>query len=121
MNTLKINAKNNLNAFLKNNRLSSDQVKTLCLFALFFLALTPEVLGVKSEELTDKGFKQSTSDLLAILNNSLIPITLVAGCLASAALAFMKSTPTPFVIAILTTISFGFAKVWINTTYAICV
>jgi hypothetical protein len=32
----------------------------------------------------------------------------------------MKSSPTPFVIAILTTISFGFAKVWINTTYTIC-
>lgn len=120
MNTIKINAKTNLKAFLKNNRLSSDQVKTLCLFALLFLASTPEVFGAKTEELTDLGFKASTTNLFAILNNSLIPIVLIAGCLASAALAFMKSSPTPFVIAVLTTISFGFAKVWINTTYAIC-
>ncbi len=120
MNTLKINAKNNLNAFLKNNRLSSGQVKTLYLFALFFLAFTPEVFGV-DDKIADKGFQASTDNLVAIINGSLVPITLIAGCLASAALAFMKSTPTPFVIAILTTISFGFAKVWINTTYAICV
>ncbi len=120
MNTIKINAKNKLKAFLKNNRLSSDQVKTLCLFTLLFLAFTPEVFGAETENIKDDGFKLSTTNLLAILNNSLIPITLIAGCLASAALAFMKSSPTPFVIAILTTISFGFAKVWINTTYTIC-
>lgn len=97
----------------------AEQIRALCLIALTFLALTPEAFSVANT--ADAGFNQSTANLVGIINGSLVPITLIAGCLASAALAFMKSTPTPFVIAILTTISFGFAKVWINTTYAICV
>ena len=101
-----------------HNSAYTEQIKALCFFVLAFLLCTPEAFGVANT--ADAGFNQSTANLVGIINNSLVPITLIAGCLASAALAFMKSTPTPFVIAILTTISFGFAKVWINTTYAIC-
>jgi len=110
---------NTLEHFFKNKSVYTEQVKALCLFTLAFLVFTPEVFGVANT--TDAGLNQSTANLVGIINNSLVPITLIAGCLASAAVSFMKSTPTPFVIAILTTISFGFAKVWINTTYAICV
>ena len=102
----------------KTSSVYTEQIKALCFFVLAFLTLTPEAFGVANT--ADAGFNTSTGNLVGIINNSLVPITLIAGCLASAALAFMKSSPTPFVIAILTTISFGFAKVWINTTYAIC-
>ena len=98
--------------------LSSEHFNSLFFCAFAFLVFTPEVFVVA--QTTDAGLNQSTNNLVGIINNSLVPIILIAGCLASAALSFMKSTPTPFVIAILTTISFGFAKVWINTTYAIC-
>lgn len=104
--------------FFKNKIFPSEQAKILCLFALAFLFFTPEAFSVS--DTVDDGFNRSTANLVGIINNSLVPITLIAGCLAAAALSFMKSSPAPFVIAILTTISFGFAKVWINTTYAIC-
>jgi hypothetical protein len=102
----------------KTSLVYTEQIKALCLFALAFLAFTPEAFSVANT--ADAGFNTSTNNLVGIINGSLVPITLIAGCLAAAALAFMKSTPAPFVIAILTTISFGFAKTWINATYAIC-
>ncbi len=109
----------NTKNLFKNNSAGTEQIKALCFFAFTFLLLTPEAYGVAHT--ADAGFNASTNNLVGIINNSLVPITLIAGCLAAAALSFMKSSPAPFVIAILTTISFGFAKVWINTTYAICV
>ena len=108
-----------MNKIYQNNTIYREKIKILCVFALAFLAFTPEVFGVANT--TDAGLNQSTNNLVGIINNSLVPITLIAGCLAAAGLAFMKSSPTPFIVAVLTTISFGFAKVWINTTYAICV
>ena len=114
-----MNTMNNTKIFFKNKEAYTEQIKVFCLFALAFLAFTPEVFGVANT--TDAGLNQSTANLVGIINGSLVPITLIAGCLAAAGLAFMKSTPTPFIVAVLTTISFGFAKVWINTTYAICV
>ena len=113
------NKTNKTNKLFKTNSVYTEQIKALCLFTFAFLVCTSEAFGVAGN-IADAGFQASTNNLVAIINGSLVPITLIAGCLASAALAFMKSTPTPFVIAILTTISFGFAKVWINTTYAIC-
>jgi len=109
---------NKTNKLFKTNSVYREQIKALCLFTFAFLVCTSEAFGVVATN--DVGFNTSTNNLVLIINGSLVPITLIAGCLASAALAFMKSTPTPFVIAILTTISFGFAKVWINATYGIC-
>ena len=103
----------------KNKSIPADQLKNFSFFALAFLLSAPEAFGVANT--SDGGFNQSTTNLMGIINNSLVPIILISGCLASIALSFMKSSPAPFIIAILTTISFGFAKVWINTTYAICV
>ena len=114
-----MNNMNKLKKTLKRNSAYTEEVKTFCLFVIAFLLFTPEAFGVA--DAGDAGFNASSNTVVAIINNKLVPITLIAGCLASAALAFMKSSPAPFVIAILTTISFGFAKVWINTTYAICV
>ena len=110
---------NTLNNMLRAKLGYTEEIKTFFLFMFAFLMFSTEAFGVANT--ADAGFNQSTANLVGIINNSLVPIILIAGCLASAALAFMKSSPTPFVIAILTTISFGFAKVWINTTYAICV
>ena len=98
--------------------LPSQQVHALLFFAMAFLVFTPEVFGVANT--TDAGLNTSTANLVGIVNGSLVPIVLISGCLAAAALSFMKSSPAPFIIAILTTISFGFARVWINTTYAMC-
>ncbi len=110
---------NNTKILFKDKAVYTEQIKVFFLFVLVLLLLTPEAFGVANT--TDVGLNQSTNNLVGIINNSLVPITLIAGCLAAAGLAFMKSSPTPFIVAVLTTISFGFAKVWINTTYAICV
>ena len=67
----------------------------------------------------DTGLNTSVTNLVSILNNSLVPVVLICGCLAGAALAYMKSSPAPFIIALITTVSFGFAKSWINGTYAV--
>ncbi|MBA3814755.1 MAG: hypothetical protein H0X26_09815 [Alphaproteobacteria bacterium] len=69
----------------------------------------------------DAGLNTSVGNLTLILNNNLVPIILLCGCLAGAALAFMKSSPAPFIVALITTVSFGFAKSWIGGTYAVCV
>ena len=69
----------------------------------------------------DAGLNTSVGNLTSILNNNLVPIILICGCLAGAAFSFMKSSPAPFVIALVTTASFGFAKSWIGGTYAVCV
>ncbi|MDZ4322534.1 MAG: hypothetical protein U1A05_00370, partial [Alphaproteobacteria bacterium] len=88
---------------------SSEQVKFLLFCAFAFLVFTPEVFGVA--QTTDAGLNTSTNNLVGIINNSLVPIILIAGCLAAIALSIMKSSPTPFFVAFLTSICFGFAKV----------
>jgi hypothetical protein len=88
-------------------------------FAAILMLCGPEALAIGNSP--DAGLNASVGNLASILNNNLVPVVLICGCLAGAAISFMKSSPTPFVIALITTASFGFAKVWINTTYAICV
>lgn len=89
------------------------------IFATAFMLCGPDALAIGNSP--DAGLNASVGNLASILNNNLVPVVLICGCLAGAAISFMKSSPTPFVIALITTASFGFAKVWINTTYAICV
>ncbi len=109
---------NTFHTLSKNDSVYTERIRILCFFALVFLLFTPQAFGVANT--TDAGLNASTANLLGIVNNSLVPIILLSGCLASIALSFMKATPSPFIVAIITTISFGFAKVWINTTYAMC-
>lgn len=90
----------------------------LSLIAVFTLYGT-DALAVGNSP--DVGLNTSVGNLVNILNNNLVPIVLICGCLAGAALAYMKSSPAPFIIALITTVSFGFAKSWINGTYAVCV
>lgn len=95
------------------------------LFFTFFLAVTAclftgtDLLAVGQSP--DAGLNTSVGNLISILNNNLVPIILLCGCLAGAAFAYMKSSPAPFIIGLITTVSFGFAKSWINGTYAVLV
>jgi hypothetical protein len=94
-------------------------------FVSYLLALgllfTYSTAAVAVGNSPDAGLNTSVGNLTSILNNNLVPIILICGCLAGAAFSFMKSSPAPFVIALVTTASFGFAKSWIGGTYAVCV
>ena len=85
--------------------------------AAIFMLYGTDVLAVGQSP--DAGLNTSVGNLVNILNHNLVPIVLICGCLAGAALAYMKSSPAPFIIALITTVSFGFAKSWINGTYAV--
>jgi hypothetical protein len=93
---------------------------TFFVLAAVFMLLTPDAFGATTDT-TDAGLNTSTTNLLSMINNKLVPITLISGCLASIGLSLMKASPAPFIVGIVTLISFGFVKVWINTTYALCV
>lgn len=69
----------------------------------------------------DAGLNTSVGNLSSILSNNLVPIVLLCGCLAGVAISFMKSSPTPFIVALITTASFGFAHSWIGGTYTVLV
>ena len=90
---------------------------TYVAIAAVFLLYGTDVLAVGQSP--DAGLNTSVGNLVNILNHNLVPIVLICGCLAGAALAYMKSSPAPFIIALITTVSFGFAKSWINGTYAV--
>ena len=90
----------------------------LSLIAVFMLYGT-DALAIGQSP--DGGLNTSVGNLTSILNNNLVPIVLICGCLAGVAISFMKSSPTPFIVALITTASFGFAHSWINGTYAVCV
>lgn len=84
-----------------------------------FMICSTDVLAVGNSP--DGGLNTSVGNLTSILNNNLVPIVLLCGCLAGVALSFMKSSPAPFIVALITTVSFGFALSWINGTYAVLV
>lgn len=92
-------------------------------FMLFFLVAaafvlnTPEVMAVANAP--DAGLTTGVTDLLLILNNKLTPVILVAGCIASLVYSFAISQPKPFLLALVTLTGFGFARSWINGTYAL--
>lgn len=88
----------------------------LSLITVFMLWGT-DALAISAS--VDTGLNTSVANLTSILDKSLVPIVLVCGCLAGVALSFMKSSPTPFIVALITTASFGFAHAWITGTYAV--
>lgn len=100
---------------MKNNRLNF----TFYFLAAAFMLYGTDVLAVGNS--VDAGLNTSVGNLTSILNNSLIPIILVCGCLASIVMSFMKQSPTPFIIGLITTAGFGFAHAWIRGTYAVLV
>lgn len=86
--------------------------------ALAGIVLTsPEVFAVG--ESTDAGLSTGVTNLLAILNNKLTPVVLIAGCLASLIYSFAIAQPKPFILGLVTLCGFGFAKAWITGTYAL--
>lgn len=88
-------------------------------FAITAICMLYGTDGLAVGESGDAGLNTSVGNLVSILNNNLVPVVLICGCLAGAALAYMKSSPSPFIIALITTVSFGFARSWINGTYAL--
>jgi hypothetical protein len=88
-------------------------------FAMASLVCSTDVLAVGNS--VDAGLNTGVGNLTSILNNSLIPIILLCGCLASIAVSFIKQSPTPFIVGLITITSFGFARAWINGTYAVLV
>jgi hypothetical protein len=111
----------NLNP-LNNHKEKIHMKSTHLTFAYFaataFLMLYGTDLFAVSNS-ADKGLNTSVVNLVIILDHNLVPIILLCGCLAGAALSYMKSSPAPFIIALITTVSFGFARSWINGTYAV--
>lgn len=109
--------KQRINTFQMKWQNNPSVLSWLSLTAFFFLG-SPDAFAVGNG--VDVGLNSRVANLTSILNNSLVPIILITGCLAGVAFSFMKSSPTPFIIAFITTASFGFAKSWIGGTYAVC-
>lgn len=79
---------------------------------------SPEALAVGAAP--DAGLTTGVTNLIAILDNKLTPVILIAGCIASLVYSFAIAQPKPFILALVTLCGFGFAKAWITGTYALC-
>lgn len=110
MNIKKINTKK---ATL--TRKTTFLLTTLSVGAAFLLA-SPEVFAVKAGEM-----KTSVDYVTALLDNNLVPLILTAGVVGGTAFAFIKSTFTPLVISLVTTVGYGFANKWLTSVYGLCV
>ena len=108
---MKENKKFGMNKYRKN-------ILLITLIALVGLILSaPELLAVG--DAADAGLTTGVTNLLAILNNKLTPVVLIAGCLAALVYSFAIAQPKPFILALVTLCGFGFAKAWITGTYAL--
>ena len=95
--------------------------KTWAMFVLIVTAgliLDPAAVFAVGDS-TDVGLTTGVTNLLAILNNKLTPVVLIAGCLASLVYSFAIAQPKPFILGVVTLCGFGFAKAWISGTYAL--
>lgn len=113
--------KNNMNMNMNMNTNIKQQNKTFLLFGLTMAAgliLDPaEVSAVGNA--ADAGLTTGVTNLVAILDNKLTPVVLIAGCLASLVYSFAIAQPKPFILGLVTLCGFGFAKAWITGTYAL--
>jgi hypothetical protein len=82
-----------------------------------FLLSSPEVLAVGNAP--DQGLTTGVNNLIAILENKLTPVILIAGCLAALVYSLAVAQPKPFLLSLVTLCGFGFAKAWISGTYAL--
>ena len=89
---------------------------TPCAIGAAFLLVNPEASAVKAGEM-----KESVDYVNLLLNNNIVPLILVAGVVGGTALAFIKSTFSPLVIALVTAVGYGFANKWLSTVYALIV
>lgn len=90
--------------------LMSLTIGTICLLS------SPEANAVKAGEM-----KTSVDYVTALLDNNVVPLILTAGVVGGTAFAFIKSTFTPLVIALVTTVGYGFANKWLTSVYALCI
>jgi hypothetical protein len=67
----------------------------------------------------DQGLTTGVNNLIAILENKLTPVILIAGCLAALVYSLAVAQPKPFLLSLVTLCGFGFAKAWISGTYAL--
>lgn len=81
-----------------------------------FLLTNPDACAVKAGEM-----KTSVDYVTALLDNNIVPLILTAGVVGGTAFAFIKSTFTPLVIALVTTVGYGFANKWLTSVYALCI
>lgn len=96
----------------------NTRLKIYVLLALVSLVLvSPELWAVGDS--ADTGLSTGVTNLMAIINNKLTPVVLVAGCLASIVYSFAIAQPKPFILSLVTLCGFGFAKAWITGTYAL--
>ena len=123
----RIKQKRKINMNINSNRKSNMKdvkSKNISFFLMLLIATAgiisapPEVLAL-GQDTTDAGLNTSVTNLLAILNNKLTPVVLIAGCLASLIYSFAIAQPKPFILGLVTLCAFGFAKAWINGTYAL--
>lgn len=130
--TLNLNKNSNINMNVNNRKTNvrennnfpfNAKSKSLPYLLILFVALagivlsSPDVLAVGDS--TDAGLSTGVTNLLAILNNKLTPVVLIAGCLASLIYSFAIAQPKPFILGLVTLCGFGFAKAWIAGTYAL--
>lgn len=81
--------------------------------ALFF---SPEAFAVREGEM-----RESVTYVTSLLDNNIVPLILTAGVAGGAAFGFLKQNFTPLVMAMLTSVGYGFGHKWISTVYSLCV
>ena len=101
-----------------NTPLNSNKILMLMSFAVgtVYLLSSSEAYAVKAGEM-----KTSVDYVTALLDNNIVPLILTAGVVGGTAFAFLKSTFTPLIIALVTTIGYGFANKWLTSVYALCI
>ena len=87
----------------------------LVAFAVGML-VAPEAFALKEGEM-----KVGVKYLTDLLDNNIIPLVLLAGTGAGAAVSYMKSSFTPLVISLCTAGGYGFAHKWISAVYTACI
>lgn len=85
-------------------------------WAAAFVLFSTDVMAVKEGEM-----KTGVTYLTGLLDNNIIPLVLLTGTGAGAAVSYMKSSFTPLVIAICTAGGYGFAHKWISSVYTACI
>jgi hypothetical protein len=92
--------------------------KTLFILALSAISIffLPDAFAVKEGEM-----KTGVNYLTGLLDNNIMPLVLLTGAGAGAAVSYMKSSFTPLVIAICTAGGYGFAHKWISSVYTACI
>ncbi len=119
-NNRRMNRMKNLMKYTKKIPIKTRGHYVLLAFLLMGIAFvfgSSEVLAVGNGP--DAGLNTGVANLVAILENKLTPVILIAGCLAALVYSLSIAQPKPFLLSLVTLCGFGFAKAWIAGTYAL--